>query len=103
MNRFAKWTVVAAGVLMAACGGEVASEEQGLSLKDEETSFERPRLCIGGGTYMTEVTYYTDATKTEEAGREDCLCSGVVLKSGRVTPYSNVRTSLCAAGGGGAQ
>ncbi len=29
-----------------------------------------------------------------KASREDCLCHGAVSKSGRVTPYSHVRTSL---------
>jgi|GEM_PF-3560534 len=93
MNCIVKWAVVAGAVLMAGCGGEVAPEERELSVEASEAAELRPASCVPGA--LTQITYYRDATQTEEVGRQDCLCNGRIIRAGVVSPYVYIHAVGC--------
>ncbi|NVJ19995.1 MULTISPECIES: hypothetical protein [Myxococcus] len=93
MNCIVKWAVVAGAVLMAGCGGAAATEESELPVEASEEAELRPASCVPGA--LTEITYYRDATKTEEVGRQDCLCNGTIIRGGVVSPHVSIWTYGC--------
>jgi hypothetical protein len=92
MNRFIKSGVVAGALLLAACGGEAPVDEQELSSEEVEQA-SAPASC--NGINLTQITYFSDATKTVEVGRRDCLCNGSAIVGGRTSPYRTVMTMAC--------
>ncbi len=57
------------------------------------TLFSTPALALLG--YLTETTYYSDATKTTEVGYSITTCSGKKYTQGTVTTYKDVSREPC--------
>ncbi|MFY2558082.1 hypothetical protein ACN469_10660 [Corallococcus terminator] len=92
MNGCLKMGVVVGAMLLAACGGEAVVDEQERSVDAVEQA-SIPASC--NGINLTKITCFSDATKTVEVGRRDCLCNGTAIVGGRTSPYRTTMSFAC--------
>jgi hypothetical protein len=79
-------TVAKAGIaalFLIGCGGVVETEE---TLETPGTT-EQQLLWACRGTSTWTRYWYSDSSKTNEVGREDCECDGTVYKYGTTRGY----------------
>jgi hypothetical protein len=70
-KHVARGLLLAAGMLLAGCGGIEVAEEQSPSLETREDRF----ICNEVGTYHKWI-YYDDAAMTVAVGERLCDCDG---------------------------
>jgi len=93
--------IVATGIatlFISACGGAVEEEQAPQELASTEQAI--IWACNGGSSWTRY--WYSDSSRTNEVGREDCYCDGSLYAYGTTRGYySQVSGPSCTGGGGG--